>query len=112
MRKTYFIIIALLVALSLNAQEETVKKRNGGFSCGYTILAAFTEYISTIPDETFHTSNFFSRDFSFIKPDETDNHIYLRYLLPPKEQRKWSFGFGVEYLHTKPNRFDEGAGVL
>lgn len=113
MKKTYCISLAIVLAFSLHAQEEeTIKKRKGDFYFGYSFMAPFIEYIGTIPDETFHTSSFFSPDFPFIKPDEPDNHIYFRYVFRPKELSKWSYGFGIEYLHTKPNRFDKGAGVL
>ena len=36
----------------------------------------------------------------------------MRYKLAKKTTSKFSLALGIEYLHTKPNRFDEKAGEL
>ena len=36
----------------------------------------------------------------------------MRYKLAKKTPSKFSLALGIEYLHTRPNRFDEKAGEL
>jgi hypothetical protein len=107
------LILTLLISITTYAQKsEEIDTRKGRFEIGYTLLDAFALYSGNIPDEAFHTNKFFSKDFPYIHPDEPDNLIFIRYVFNKKPGNKFSYSAGIEYLHTKPNRFDEGAGVL
>jgi hypothetical protein len=113
MEKLILFVTALFLSTIVFAQQTPETKNNrGSFEFGYSSLAAFGQYSGNIPKETFHTTSFFQRDFPFIQPDEPDNFAYVRYKLAKKTPSKFSLALGIEYLHTKPNRFDEKAGKL
>ena len=77
MRNFYLLTFIFIASHLLYAQEEDTKQKQGRFEISYATVGAFEVYSSCVPDETFHTSPFFSRDFPFIHPDEPDNYIYL-----------------------------------
>ena len=112
--KNTVLLKALLIPCFLIGQNELEIKTTSEsrYEFGYSIISPFMVYSSSIPDETFHTSSFFSRDFPFIHPDEPDNYVYIRRVFKKNSKSKWGMSVGLEYLHTKPNRFDEGAGSL
>jgi len=110
-KRTLLIIVLFSFSASYGQQEEK-KKNKGRIEFNYTIVDPFSVYASTIPDETFHTTDFFKKTFPFIQPDEPDNLIYIRYVFKPIKDGKFSLALGLGYLHTKPDRFGEGAGVL
>ena len=112
MRNFYLLTFIFIASHLLYAQEEDTKQKQGRFEISYATVGAFEVYSSSVPDETFHTSPFFSRDFPFIHPDEPDNYISLRYIFNTNNENKWSTAIAIDYLHTKPNRFDSGAGDL
>ena len=112
--KNTVLLKALLIPCFLIGQNELEIKTTSEsrYQFGYSIISPFMVYSSSIPDETFHASSFFSRDFPFIHPDEPDNYVYIRRVFKKNSKSKWGMSVGLEYLHTKPNRFDEGAGSL
>ena len=98
--------------LFLHNKHLKQKTNRGGFEFGYSTFAAFGQYSGNITKESFHSISFFRRVFHFIQPDESDNFTYVRYKLAKKTPSKFSLALGIEYLHTKPNRFDVKAGEL
>ena len=112
MKKIALFTFILFMVVTTYAQKKGDKLLKGRFEIGYTILTVPVLNASDIPGESFHTSKYFNSKPPFIHPDEPDNYVFIRYVFNREEEKKLSFCTGLEYLHTKPNRFDKDANEL